>query len=208
MLAFFEAGGALEGRWGWLETLRAAELGDEIQFFENYSGLWPPQEPMVFRGTLEDWAGQLYIQSEDARIPANKAAWLGNAFGVARPYHGAQSPLYFGPFHAEKTYYHLKFDPGRVNWLDFTLDSIGTVASVVGANLVVETFQISPKVAKGAQAVDAVLSGGGVIKSLVVDLDIEGAILAGGGFLPGPIGGGFNLAAVYHDLEAGFYWTP
>ena len=78
----------------------------------------------------------------------------------------------------------------------------------MGANLVVETFQISPKVAKGAQAVDAVLSGGGVIKSLVVDLDIEGAILAGGGFLPGPIGGGFNLAAVYHDLEAGFYWTP
>ncbi|MBC7251753.1 MAG: RHS repeat-associated core domain-containing protein, partial [Anaerolineae bacterium] len=115
VLAFFEAGGELEGRWGWLETLRAAELGDEIQFFENYSGLWPPLESLVFRGSLEDWEGQLYIQSEDARIPANKAAWLGNAFDVARPYHDAQSPLYFGPFHAEKIYYHAKFDPSKVD---------------------------------------------------------------------------------------------
>jgi len=30
VLAIFENGGALEGRWGWLETLRMAEIGDEI----------------------------------------------------------------------------------------------------------------------------------------------------------------------------------
>ncbi len=41
VLSFFATGGDLEGRWGWLETLRAAELGDIVQFYSDYEGTWP-----------------------------------------------------------------------------------------------------------------------------------------------------------------------
>jgi RHS repeat-associated protein len=34
VLRYFERGGGLEGRWGWLEVLRKAEDGDQIQVFE------------------------------------------------------------------------------------------------------------------------------------------------------------------------------
>jgi len=39
VLAFFEEGGYLEGKWGWLEVLRKGQVGEHVYIAED-SGLW------------------------------------------------------------------------------------------------------------------------------------------------------------------------
>ena len=138
--ALFQEGGTYEGRWGWLETLRRAELGDEIQIYENYAGSWPPPGPdparMVLRGTLTDWEGQLNLQSGDTLIAGSEAAWMGNAYFVSPVGSDPRLPPAFGPFYAGQVYgdtgqrSRLKWDRNRVDGIDVANDFVGGILSI------------------------------------------------------------------------------
>lgn len=130
-----------------MEALRWARLGDLIFFYGNYSGLWPSDEAVVFKGILVDREGQLYIQSEGACISAGKTAWLGYAYGVARQY-SDEHLVYLGTFYAERRYYHLKFAPNKVDWVEVGLDVGGIVADIVSLGTVGKL----PDIAKIARA--------------------------------------------------------
>jgi len=108
----------------------------------------------------------------------------------------------------ERIHYHTKFDPDRVNWTDFTLDGVGVIAGLVAANEFVEVVQVAPDVVKTARYADTGLNWFGLGKSLLVDVDPNAAWVTAGGFIPGPIGGGFNVASMYWDLKPGFYQVP
>jgi RHS repeat-associated protein len=125
--AFFEEGGELEGRWGWLATLRTALLEDIIEVFSNYEGLWPPSGG-ILQGELVEREGQLYIHSEDRLIAANEVGWMGNAYGIRR---GPSFLQYFGPYYAEKTYPTLYLDASKVDWAGALFDAGGLVADLV-----------------------------------------------------------------------------
>ncbi len=156
VLALFERGGALEGKWGWLETLRWARLGDEMLFFRNFGGLWPSDEALVFQGTLVDWEGQLYIRSKEAWIPASKAAWLGNAYGVARLY-SDEHKVYLGTLYAEQRYYHLKFDPSKVDWVGVGLDTAGIIADSISFGIGGRGVKAA-KIARAAEQASVLIS--------------------------------------------------
>ena len=68
VLAIFGIGGLLEGRWGWLETLRQAESGDYVDIQWDHT-LLPEGHPEVgdsFRGWFtKDKEGQLLIGNKE-----------------------------------------------------------------------------------------------------------------------------------------------
>jgi RHS repeat-associated protein len=217
VLAHFREGGSLEGRWGWLETLRKAQDGDAViernpaQVRWYRGGLWPLQcEAGALCGSINGTFGR----NEQGEILVSgrahgEFALRGDEYALYKRNAVIGGHAYDASFEtaADWIHYHPKFDPSGVNWTDVALDSVGAVASFVGANPVVEAFQIAPKVAKGARLADTGLNIYGLTKA-ILDLDVNQTILAGGGFLPGPIGGGFNLASLYFDLEEGYYYTP
>ncbi len=127
VLSFFETGGELEGRWGWLETLRRAKLGDEILFFEVSDGLL---NSIVFQGILADLEKQLYIQAEGVAVSGIKAGGLGDAYGIVQVY-GDECMVYLSTLYAEQRYYHLKIDPSKVDWIGAGLDFAEIIADAV-----------------------------------------------------------------------------
>jgi RHS repeat-associated protein len=131
VLAFFGAGGELEGRWGWLEVLREVELGDKVQVLEGWSA-WSfgtVDDFTIFSGTFVDRDGQLFIQSGRSFVPANTVGQWGNAYYTA---HRSSSGGYYGgrQIYVERVYYHLKFDRNRVDWAGAGLDAGGIAADV------------------------------------------------------------------------------
>jgi RHS repeat-associated protein len=212
-LALFEMGGRLEGRWGWLGLLREARVGDIVDILEYaddgvgyWAGVFAKQDGEIFLKAMEGgWDSSLWPVERrfgDKLYSAYLPDQHGRAYNLHRDYGVG------GVFLANKVYPVLKFDPSRVNGTDVVLDSIGTVASVVGANPVVEAYQSLKKAQNGARAIDGLLSTGGIAKGLLVDHDLRAAGLAFGGFAPFPAGTACNLAALYFDLEAGFYYAP
>jgi hypothetical protein len=219
VLAFFAAGGRLEGRWGWLETLRAAHLGDVVQFFSNYEGLWPAWlgADVMAEGEFVEQGGQLYIQSGETLTEASEAALLGNAFGVRCP----SSPsglMYFGPYYAETVYWHRRFNPGRVDWVDVGLGVL-SASSDVGLAIAVQSAMTGNAVG----ALGGVLLYGfgqaagiyGPIKTYsewqrgeatTVDLTVE-LVTSVGGEIP-VAGPPFDLFGIGYDLVPGFEVTP
>jgi len=73
VLAFFEEGRQLQGRWGWLDVLRAAEVEDEVRFL-NATG----QE--VFSGRFFVRENQLFIGRDDFSLPQLEAAQRGDIY--------------------------------------------------------------------------------------------------------------------------------
>ncbi len=132
VLAFFETGGHLAGKWGWLAVLRQAQLGDEVQFLEGYAGFWPAPGPgasIASRGTFVESNGSLYVRGAEGNLIAgSEVAKTGNAYLLARPSSDPRLPTLFGPYYAERTYYQLQFDPGRVDWVGAGLDLAGIAA--------------------------------------------------------------------------------
>jgi len=133
VVAFFERGGALEGKWGWLETLRIAELGDTIYSFENYEfdienlpRTAQAEEMASWQGKLVEREGQLYIQSGETLVSAIETApQRGNAYGVGK---SVQNPMFLGPFPNDLRYYHTKFDFSEVDKVGAALD-IGSMSA-------------------------------------------------------------------------------
>jgi hypothetical protein len=73
VLALFEEGRQLQGRWGWLDVLRAAEVEDEVRFL-NATG----QE--VFSGRFFVRENQLFIGRDDVSLPQLEAAQRGDIY--------------------------------------------------------------------------------------------------------------------------------
>jgi hypothetical protein len=209
VLAFFEAGGELEGRWGWLATLRRAFLGDIIQVFGNYEGLWPPSwigAGGIVQGELVEREGQLYIQSENTLIAANEVGWLGNAYGIRR---SPSSPQYFGPYYAERKYYHLLYDWSRVDQADIALDLVGLGLSpldagpAAGFSIPTGIFVDIYSIIKDAIAWNAK----GRPWPWEAPLDWAGLGADVGGLIP--LGGApWDIAGIGISLLEGFYSTP
>jgi RHS repeat-associated protein len=219
VLAYFEEGGSLEGKWGWLQVLRMAEVGDHVTVYSAPTSVLEPYyldsvlaEYTTFFGTFAVSDGTLYLEHYRAGYPLKAtqagAASSGNFYRLQHHQWsgGPCCGLLYVP--AGEIRYHTKFDPSQVDWTDVTLDAVGAVASIVAANEFVEAAQVAPDVAKAARAADAGLSWFGVGKSLLVDMDPVAAGLSFGGFAPGPIGGSCNVASMYWDLKPGFYQEP
>ncbi|MGB9873271.1 MAG: hypothetical protein ACPLYD_16640, partial [Anaerolineae bacterium] len=213
VLALFEKGGTLEGRWGWLETLRWARLGDEILFFGNYDGLWPSADALLFQGTLVDREGQLYIRSKDAYIPASKAAWLGDAYGVARLYSN-EHMVYLGTLYAQQKYYHLKFNPGMVDWVGAGLDLGGIIADTVSLGTAGKLTDIAKIARTTGKVVDLSAIAWswppfsiGVIKgapagneALELGVDVMDLL--------SPVPFVFDIVGLAVNINKGIYWMP
>ncbi len=226
VLAFFEAGGELEGRWGWLEVLREVELGDKVQVLEGWSA-WAWNEETgtpgsvndftIFAGTFVDRDGQLFVQSGENLVPANVVGLRGNAYYTA--HHSRASGYYGGrQIYAERKYYHLRFDPGRVDWVDVGLGVLSASSDVGLATAVTSASTGNPV---GA-VVGVHLYGFGQAASVVspiktysewqrgeattVDLGVE-VVTSVGGMVP-VIGTLFDIAGIAYDLASGFQITP
>jgi len=216
VLAFFVTGGELEGRWGWLETLRAAELGDVVQFFCDYEGLWPAWlgATVMAEGQFVEQGGQLYIQFGGTLTTASQAAWWGNAFGVRRT--SSSSPgMYFGPYYAERTYHHRRFDPSGVDWVGVGLDAVGILADTISHGIGGRATNAA-QVARAAEQAGVLINAASLLRSgvpLAVDL------AEGDPSLADSIGFGLDVAGIYFPfgpdmagivwgISEGFYFTP
>ena len=137
VLAFFEQGRALEGRWGWLRTLREARIGDEIQIFEQYAGFWPPPGPaparLALRGILANDQGQLQLFSAEGVYALSEAAAMGNAYGVVRQNPAGMPPTYVGPYQNQRIYYEtvVGIDPSRCDGVGAALDIGGLLLDTI-----------------------------------------------------------------------------
>jgi hypothetical protein len=81
VLKLFEEGGKYEGRWGWLETLRNAEIGDEI-LVEWIDEAFPEDHP-VLDMPLEfglDPQGKLVLIGDDFYLDLEAAGLLGDSY--------------------------------------------------------------------------------------------------------------------------------
>lgn len=210
VLAIFEKGGALEGKWGWLATLRSAEVGDTISFVyyperslsEPYGQNYGSGEEL-FTGTLATENGMYYLSSDVGPIPltyAEKFPCNGyEVYGHRGPKVGALPNFITNSFVATQQYPVFKHDPNKVDWISATFDATSVVASLIGANDVTNSAKIANKVGRAS-------GGSSLIKSVFVDQTPNSLILSVGGLFKGPLGGGFSLASLFYDL--GFYTTP
>jgi hypothetical protein len=66
VLSLFEKGGKYEGAWGWLETLRRAELEDKVGWYDDYD-IWSQVgfDTTIGSGMLTEIDGQLYLHNGD-----------------------------------------------------------------------------------------------------------------------------------------------
>ncbi len=200
VLALFEEGQVLAGRWGWLETLRQAELGDEIRFHADVSGLWPPSDPMVLIGNLVDRDGKLYIQSGDDQIAVNDAAWLGNAYSIWRSIQ-QDDPFvpYSGPLLADRMYARLRYNFSRVDTEGVMLDTIGIVTGLAEPHPLAALVGLCAGLRSVART-DALAKAG-----MADDIDI---ILDIGGFLMPKLGIVPDTISLIRGLASGFYYSP
>jgi hypothetical protein len=219
VLAFFEEGGELEGRWGWLYILRQANVGDKLEIYGEWDegrGDYPllfegrfaitDYGSLVLRGTFyggkEDWEGyETGIRHEDA------ARW-----GSAYKYRGyfKKGPVYFidGVFPGEK-HNSLRYDFDQV-------DKVAVLRDVGGIGLgILEFTPVAGPAATIGMAVD--------IQSLIdgekeldangwpyiwdAPLDYAGMGADAAGLIPG-VGIGGDVAGIVFSLLEGVYYSP
>ena len=213
--AFFTEDRELEGLWGWLEVLRKAVIGDTVGLHSSLSGVLPEQYTLLFQGNfVVNESGRISVSGQGPGEP--KALWTMDEF---HEFVASTTESQFGnelqhitlkhrgfadkPYYAYREHWHYDVDLGRVDMLDLTLDVVGLIASLVGANPIVEAFDVSDEVTFWARSVDTGLGFGGSAQS-ALEQDWKSLAVDLGGFAPGPIGGGFNLAAVIRDLAPAF----
>ena len=139
VLAFFEAGGALEGRWGWLEVLRRAEFEDEISFWnEHRDNIYSRSEDApIFAGTfVESAGGHLVIKGTfygsvsgweglETVVRQIEAALFGNFYILE---HSTAMGKMTNAIDADQMFQHI--DLNKVDWAGAALDIGGIIADV------------------------------------------------------------------------------
>ena len=129
VLALFEEGGAFEGRWGWLEILRRAQIGDEIRFFDDSDVHGRP----ILVGTFEEIGESLFIRSPEMAgyteewLPLTSAIRLGDNY-LLKELTGIGFGSVWSALSAECIYYHTRFDASKFDWVGAALDLGGIVA--------------------------------------------------------------------------------
>ena len=125
VLAYFEADGALEGRWGWLEILRRAEDGWRVEDSSGYATLLPPMLKGNFSRNDE---GKILVggkshtdfalQSDEYTLRKKRSILPGHS--------DYTSNYTFHTFAGER-YFHRKIDWSRVDWVGMSFDVAGIV---------------------------------------------------------------------------------
>ena len=147
VIAFFEEGGDLEGRWGWLEVLRRARFGDIVEVLRGAGG----NRERFFAGVFDDLGsdtGQIFIRGTYAGD--DQLYWLahitvgevGDEF-VLYP----DNRLTFRTDAVRPPYNRLRFNRNRVDWVGAGLDAGGILLDAVSLG----TAGKAPDVAKLAR---------------------------------------------------------
>jgi RHS repeat-associated protein len=125
VLAYFEAGGQLEGWWGWLGVLRQAELGWTVSMWSDFHDIL--QDPADIAMTFIERGGQLWLSADSegvhTQIDALGAARLVGCDGVY-----SVDGHYFG---AGEIVLHPTYDAGRVDWAGIGIDALGILADAL-----------------------------------------------------------------------------
>jgi hypothetical protein len=151
VLAFFEKGGALEGRWGWLEVLRRAEIGDRIDIQWD-SAIPLPEGHLSVGESFTGWftkddEGHLLIGNKDLGdfFDQMKAGKYGQQYDLTHYerqgllYEMACAPYpcsatHFSTLAIHDPYYHTK-----VKWSNFIEKPIATMELVTQGAITVFT---------------------------------------------------------------------
>ncbi len=160
VLALYEKGGRLEGLWGWLETLRRAELGDRVAIWDRQCT--DPRCNSVegglaefFGGVFAEQDGQLVVlggtrNGRAATFSADAVALIGRTH-----YAYAAHSLLTRP---QEKHYHARWrNSTQVDWLGVGLDTTGIVADVLtlgAGGRVVNGIQVAYVAKKAGTALD------------------------------------------------------
>jgi len=212
VLAFFEEGGQLEGRWGWLHVLRRANVGDKLEIFGDEALLFEGRfdvtdyGSLVLRGTFyggkEDWEGyETIIRHEDAARWGSATHYrgyftfgIGGTLEIVRPTSKRTS---------------LRYDFDRV-------DKAAVLRDVGGIGLgILEFTPAAVPAATIGMAVDiqSLIDGGKELDAngwpYIWDapLDYAGMGADAAGLIPG-VGIGGDVAGIAFSLLEGFYYSP
>ncbi len=221
VLALYEKGGRLEGLWGWLETLRRAELGDRVALWDRQctdSRCNSVEGGLVefFDGTFAEQNGQLVVlggtrHGRAATFSADAVALIGRThYGYS-----AHSVL----TRPQDRYYHVRFNKDKVDWTSVGLGVAGlgqdagmaiAIAGAATVNPVLLTVGISMVgLGTAAEATGVARSyaqyrrGEAVIDDLTVSVGTSMA-----GLVEGPVGVGFSIGGILYDLGSGFVVSP
>ena len=140
VLAYFEEGGELEGRWGWLEVLHEAEVGSTVQALEGW-GPWAQglvDDHTVFAGSFVEQDGQLLVQTASGDLTtANLVGLMGNAYYTKR----SENLSSGRQIYADKQYNHLRIHPGNLDgnpialWHTTEAAGMGTALYALGIGM-------------------------------------------------------------------------
>ncbi len=221
-LAMFEKGGKFAGGWGWLKVLRDDELGDTINLWLDTSTHGFDASQADWTGTFTESEGQLMIASASGAVVAGMAP-VGILQTYAHPVMRLNGDINNGPYIYNKKYTRLIFHPGKVDWVDVGLDTVGASSAVgyamMGAGIVAITagtggagLLLGGVVISGvAAAADMTAAGKAVAdyqrgeatgRELAVDM-----ALGVGGVIP-TVGTYADAASLVRDVKPGIYIGP
>lgn len=222
VLKMFEKSGKFAGAWGWLKVLRDAELGDTIHLWLDTSthGFDASQADMV--GAFTEIDGQLMIATTaGAILPGMGPAGILQTY--AHPIMRLNGDMNNGPYIYNKKYTQLIFHPGKVDWVDVGLDTVGASGAVgyamMGAGIVAVTagtggvglllggvvisgVAAAADMTAAGKAVADYQRGGATGKELAVDM-----ALGVGGVIP-TVGTYADAASLVRDVKPGIYIGP
>jgi hypothetical protein len=215
----FQVGGRFSGDWGWLETMRQAEDGD--LFYAGIDGV------MNGKKISPNYIGKFSSIYGETHRPNGQ---IGRGIFLFDEYHDSDLVNTDDMLHrtywyqikrqdgsikfdtkAYQKYYHITFNPSKVNWIPFSLDTASVLASIIpGATASIQGVKFSNNMAKTTKIIAEVngIYDFGTRTILLINGDINGTWLSIGAAFPGPVGGGFSIGCVYHDLENAVLITP
>lgn len=119
--------------------------------------------------------------------------------------YGLQGDRWYGKNNFSTKWYqqetNISLRPEKVDWTSAGLDAVSVGASLVAANSASNAAKVALKVGVGTSTISTV-------KSTFFDMNPNSVILSSGGFIPGPVGGGFSLASMLMNLWNGVYLGP
>jgi len=220
VLAHFRKGGALEGRWGWLEMLRKAQDGDAViernaaQVRWYRGGLWPWQcEAGALCGSINGTFGR----NEQGEILVSgrahgEFALRGDEYALYKRNVVIGGHSYYASFEtaADWIHYHPKYDWGRVDKEAIALDIAG-----IGLSFLEAVPTVAPAAMKVGWAIDSYslsqdlaewdrMGQPGPLEAMSIWLDMG---VDGVGALPyfGILG---DIGGIIVGAGQGIYWTP
>jgi hypothetical protein len=131
----FEDRGALAGQWGWLATMKKAEIGDTIQFNFNGKSSNGTSRSISYSGALTKRNGSLSLNTRMGSMSLIRAGNTGcDSFSVIRNtntknQYGSYGTL-LGVYNAHDKYYRISYDPSNVDWLGVGIDASGIALDI------------------------------------------------------------------------------